>query len=531
MLRRIGKLAATLTVVTNLMFVAVDDLTAEGPSSRRLFGAPAPAISPRTLSPAGFDASFADLAEAPPAPPLLPNLDSSTVNPNADDEPSLPIPQHSRRRPQNEANTLPPAARPKREDHKFITSPHRKSTDLPIPGRPGRNLAGPGEVESPSTDPSESDAPAGMFPWIPHRIGNGLTGEFIYTGDTFNNARGGLATRNATRYIGNLDVVFNFDTEAAGLWKGGQLFTYLQSINGATLSRNFTQDFQFYDVLDSTPRSNHYTQLVEMWYVQSLFDGKLSFKLGKQDSSVNFAHNDFAGDFINASFTLVPTVPLPTYPNPGYGIASFWKPNDAWLFSAGIYDAVFAGDSSALAHLGTGGCVSLYQIDYLPQGRFFKRRPGIYRLGGFYHTGDWAQITTAPDPLTYKYNYGMWATIDQMLWAEPNVEEQGLGLFAQFGWSPGNRNLVQENYCAGFVYKGLLPRRDFDVLGIGFTDVLFGKQTFERDGLKFENAIETFYRFRVTPNVILQPDAQFLINPGGNGRDAFVVGLRCEMVL
>ena len=307
---------------------------------------------------------------------------------------------------------------------------------------------------------------------------------------------------------------------------------YFNSLHGSTLSPNFVGDYQLYDSLESSPRSDNYTQLTEGWYYHELLDGDLALKIGKQDAGVNFAFNDLAGDFINQSFTLIPTVPLPTYPNPGWGLASFAKLTDQWTLSAGIYDAVVVGDSSALKHLGTQGSVSLAQLEYKPQWGLYGQLPATYRIGGFYHTGDWEEVTTDPDPRTFAANYGFWVTIDQMLWTEGDAESgQGLGAFFQTGWCPGDRNLVTKNFCAGLTYRGLIPDRDADVLGAGFTDVIFGQPTFDRDGTTYENAIEVFYRLRVTPHIAIQPDMQFICNPGGSGDDAFVIGSRLEMVL
>ena len=67
-----------------------------------------------------------------------------------------------------------------------------------------------------------------------------------------------------------------------------------------------------------------------------------------------------------------------------------------------------------------------------------------------------------------------------------------LGAFVQLGWSPGDRNFVQQYYGAGFVYRGLLAERDTDVVGIGIANARFGQETFDRDGLDEETVLEFF---------------------------------------
>jgi len=44
-------------------------------------------------------------------------------------------------------------------------------------------------------------------------------------------------------------------------------------------------------------------------------------------------------------------------------------------------------------------------------------------------------------------------------------------------------------------------------------------------------AIELFYKAQLTPYIMVQPDLQYIVNPGGENRDAFVGGLRFEVLL
>ncbi len=50
-------------------------------------------------------------------------------------------------------------------------------------------------------------------------------------------------------------------------------------------------------------------------------------------------------------------------------------------------------------------------------------------------------------------------------------------------------------------------------------------------GQTYENAIEVFYKCRLTPYASLQPDVQYIAQPFGLERDALVAGLRFELTL
>jgi porin len=114
--------------------------------------------------------------------------------------------------------------------------------------------------------------------------------------------------------------------------------------------------------------------------------------------------------------------------------------------------------------------------------------------------------------------------------------DQGLGVFFQFGWAPSNRNALTEYYGGGLVYKGLLPSRDEDMFGLGLASARFSDHFRAAEGIAgaeigpSETAIELFYKALVGKHLSLQPDVQYIANPGGQYKDALVPGLRFEAV-
>ena len=69
-----------------------------------------------------------------------------------------------------------------------------------------------------------------------------FTASFSYIGDVVSNFDGGI--KKGTTYLGLLNVRAGFDTEAAGLWKGGQLFANVGNTHGGQPSANLVGDFQ-----------------------------------------------------------------------------------------------------------------------------------------------------------------------------------------------------------------------------------------------------------------------------------------------
>jgi porin len=111
--------------------------------------------------------------------------------------------------------------------------------------------------------------------------------------------------------------------------------------------------------------------------------------------------------------------------------------------------------------------------------------------------------------------------------AQPSGD-QGLGVFLRLSGSPGDRNQVAFYADGGLTYKGLLPGRDDDVLGLGLAYARISGSATDRDRdarllgnpnqpvRDFEAAIELTYRAPLTPWWTVQPDLQYIIHPGGN---------------
>lgn len=459
----------------------------------------------------------------------------AAITPALAQEPLLPLPTHPERQEIDPQKTLPVAAQPTRPQY---AAPQLRTTPgLPRPGNPSRGLAPPGGAEpeaAPEGEPEAEEAalPPGLFDFLPH--GNeALKGEYIWTGEFFSKNRGGLNPARASSFRSNLDVVVTADTELLGMWKGGRFFIYGEDLHGPRLSENYVGDYQYFSNLDSAPRGNDLTQISEYWYQHYFVDNLIWLKIGKQDSNADFAFCDLGGDFINNSFAMIPTAWLTTFPNPGLGLAGFAQLTDEVLLSSGVYDGGAQGGQWGFNTLGRFGYFSIAQVTVKTQWGDEDQLPQTVRAGVWHHSGDWEEIVAVGPPRTFNQNYGTYASLDQLLWKEPGEEgdEQGLGGFLQFGWAPGNRNAVQEYYGAGLTYRGWLEGRDRDLVGLGVGNVLFSPQQNSVGGETYETAIELFYKCLLGDYISVQPDLQFIGNPGGQYRDALVFGVRVEIVL
>ncbi len=373
----------------------------------------------------------------------------------------------------------------------------------------------------------------GARPWLDD---HGVTLEIGYTADVFYNLRGGLNTSDAEQYRGLLGIGLTVDIEKLGLWEDGTFFISAFENHGTDITERHVGDLQ---ALNNADAPNE-TRLYEYWYEHALFDGALRIKLGKMDANTDFAAPDYGGEFIHSSAGFSPTIPIPTWPDPALGIVVSVAPVEWFYFRVGLYDALGIAtrsgydtafhspdESFTIGELGLRPKLSLFGQD---------RLPGTYRIGGFYHSGKWDvyfnDLDGRLDPRTHRGNSGLYVVLDQLLYREhpeDEEDEQGLGAFFQFSWVPSDYNEITQHYGVGFQYVGPMPGRYDDVCGLGVHHVSLSGKVQSLETCYSETAIEAFYIYQLTEFMSIKPDLQYIVNPGGDGRDAFVAGVRLEI--
>ncbi len=379
--------------------------------------------------------------------------------------------------------------------------------------------------EEPDDDSFDEDVAATLLGERWHQVG-AISAEYLYTSEVFNNARGGVRTRGATRYRGNFDLALSLDTEVTDWWQGGEFYVYMHQSHGQTLTNEFVGDTQYYSGLDTSPRQPDVTRLGEYWYRHSFADS-FEIKIGRQDPNGDFAYADLGGDFVNSSFLTLPNVALPTWPYQTVGVSSLWQVNEKWRAGGGIYDNG-RDIGQWYSTTTTRGLFALGQLDYEPFANDPTAKFTLIRLGTWYTSSDTLAVDASQ---VFDGNYGVYTTIDRMLATECGDPSQGLGLFAQYSWAPGDRYSIEHHCGGGLVYRGLIEGRDSDTLGLGVTTVLFSSEQEALTDQSQETATELFYKCWLNDWLAIQPDLQFIAEPNGIERNALLLGLRFDIKL
>jgi porin len=351
-----------------------------------------------------------------------------------------------------------------------------------------------------------------------------------YTGDyaIINNPE----YKHISVYLGNIDMIVNFNTENANLWKGGKFSAYILNDHGAQPSAEYLGELQLFSNIEAPER----TKLYELWYEQRILK-KFSLKIGQQNINSEFAYSDCALNFINTSFGIMPSIsfniPISIFPNTALGARLHWTINDKWM----IQGAVMSGNPGNEANNKYGINYELkrsYGINVLGEAHYTlnveEHQTGKYKLGFWYHSAKF--VAMGDSTKEFKGNFGIYILADQIIYTEQDDPKQGLSIFIMSGISSKDQNLVHYSYDGGLCYTGLIKGRIEDVLGISFTNATFNRELVEEKGMEnSENALELIYLTKINEHFTVQPDFQYFINPGGvKNNNAFIALLRLGIV-
>lgn len=319
----------------------------------------------------------------------------------------------------------------------------------------------------------------------------GVTLEAIHTAEVF------TLDDDAAAYHGNLDLLLSLDTEKAKLWPGGSVLVYGQKGYGGGVSDDlgFAMPVSNYEAPD-------FTQLSELWLYQELPYG-LSVRLGKQDANRDFASPRFGGNFMNSSFGVLPTAPIPSYPAPALGAAAFLQTTKWLALRGGVYD----GDSRLQSFAGhafdsDGGPVVIgaAHVDVGELGG----RDTLVQVGGWRHTG-----------LDRNGGFGI---VDFFLPFDPD-DHHAVQAFLRVNGEPHATAPDAEVYLGGGLSAhGFLGADNTIGLGFGWVRITDASQGF----------VETFFKWRPLQWLSFEPDLQLYFL---SGEAHVVTGLRCKIKL
>ena len=396
---------------------------------------------------------------------------------------------------------------------------------------------------------------------------NGLDIAFNYASDIAGNVTGGKS--QGFTYCDNFTLDLEFHSEQLLGYKGGTLSIIVLNRDGNNLSaQSIGNQFTVQQLYGGSTAIFY-----GLAYEQLFDDDKISFKLGRMAAGDDFSssplywlymNNGIDGNPqslpVNAFFSCYPwsvwaarlrvkttsdtgamlgiyqVTPQTWIPsmhglnwniNPGDGLMilgqygwspEFFKPAASTLPAAAAPDgkSAVAADGKSFAPTADG---------VTPHGL-----PGHYWMGGYYSTWTYPQFGSSQGQ---PGAYGLYWHFDQMLYRMNPYSDTGLTAWSAFVLSPQqNTAKIPFQYNGGLVYTGMIPCRPRDISIFGVTYGNFSSNYAQANQAAlggyatYELVYEFGYRINMTKFAYIQPDAQWIINPGGTGTipNALVLG-------
>jgi porin len=402
------------------------------------------------------------------------------------------------------------------------------------------------------------------------------------TSEVLGNVTGGI--HRGADYDGLTQIIMQLDTKRAFGWYGGLLNISALQVHGRSLSADDLQTLQTASGIEA----DRSTRLWEAWYQQKfLEEDRLDIRIGQESLDQEFIVSQNASYFLNTMFgwPMVPSADLPgggpAYPLSALGVRFKVRPVDPVTLLVGVFNGSPVrynyGDPQMRNPSGTsfplnGGVLIMAEVQYAypslgtmlyaDQAEPLAR---LYKLGFWYDSESFddqaldnaglslANPASSGIPRSHHGDFSIYAVMDQILWVDPHEGDRTISFFARaMGTPQQDRNLISVSINAGFTFHEPFLHRDEDTFAVGMgwakvsqaasaldqaTGAFTGSYTPVRTS---ETYLEITYQMQLTPAVQLQPDIQYVFNPGGgllnpNGsgqtiKNELVLGLRTNIL-
>lgn len=408
----------------------------------------------------------------------------------------------------------------------------------------------------------------------------GVTLSVIENAETFGNLTGGV--RQGFEVNGLTIAAVRVDAQKAFGLIGGAFNVSGLQIWGGNLSATDLLNLQTVTGIEAPVG----IRLWELWYLQK-FGDKFDIKIGEQSIDQEFIISDSSAVFLNATmgWPALPTVDLPAggpiYPLAGLGVRGRAQVTDAVTVLAALLNGspiprnspdTPASNPHGVSFPLNTGVLAIAELQFALPGSVGSAKakgqgplPGTYKIGAWYDSYGFSdqQYDTIGLPLASPNSNGVpashhgdlsiYGVMDQTIWRSNDASKRKLNVFIRPMFTPfQHRNLVSFSIDAGLTLYGPLPKRDDDTFAVGVSvaRASSGASGYDRQ-LQFyqpavytpvrsaETFVEATYQLQVTPWWQIQPDVQYIINPGAGIADPndptqklkneLVVGLRTNV--
>ncbi len=378
--------------------------------------------------------------------------------------------------------------------------------------------------------------------------------------------RGGA--RDGTRTVRHLELKLRADLEKLLGWESTVAYFNTVTDGGAGINAQLTGSLMGVSSIEVPVPT---TRLFNAWVQKSFLDDRFSVLAGIYPIDSEFFTMDSAATLLHPAYGTPADLALTDAPsvfnNAAFGIRAKWLSENRALYAMG---AVMDGIPNDPAHpkrttvrfAGGDGVFVIGEIGWMPleAGHSFepvdpadvKQTPGLVaheKYGGLakYAIGFWRYGQRVPDQFDAgagnnpqkRRSQGAYLLAERSLFSLGGDAGRDVTPFGRYAFSTGYSTAIDRMSNLGVRIRGPIASRPDDSLAIGWTRSRLtpkwrsAQQVAGTGTAGSEQAFEITWRAAITPWLALQPDYQYIRNPGGvsGTPNAKLIGVRLELAL
>lgn len=337
-----------------------------------------------------------------------------------------------------------------------------------------------------------------------------------------------------------LRAAIGIDGEDAFGWRGGTLFASVMRLGGRSPSFH-SGDAQGLSNIDG-PNA---WWVHEAWVEQEFGRGLGSLRAGLYDLSAEFDAIETASLFLNGSHGTGPEFSQSgingpsVFPFTALGLRAKVGVGSGYLQAAVLDGVPGDPDGSAGTTVRLRGEDGLLLVAEGGAASWSRHAISKFAAGIWHYTRarPVAAVEEGGPEAGRRASTGAYAFLEGRLHGHREERGPTLDGWLRLGLADPDSNRLGRYVGAGLVWTGLFPRRPGDAFGIGFAHATNGgvylssRRARELPVERSESSVELTYRIQVFPWLSIQPDIQWIRNPGTDPRTshAAAVGARLSV--
>lgn len=396
-----------------------------------------------------------------------------------------------------------------------------------------------------STMAAEKSAEEQIAPTSDDAMSFGL----LYRADVMATVSGGVDS--GTTALGNLDAKFDVDLERIMDWRGVTVGLHGIASHGGKPNANHVGSSQGIDNIEVDTNT---AKIFQAWIQKQWLDDKMSVLLGLYDLNSEFYVSHSTWIFLHPSPGIGSELAQTgqngpsVFPTSSMGLRLRYRPTAETYVQGVVLDGVPGDpDNPRGTHIQFNegdGTLRVIEVGYIPGKTKEMAALGLpptdkYAIGVWSYTArfaDLVELDGAGDPLMRKRNSGFYVLAEKILYigADPGSHADG---FIRYGRANADINPLSSYFQTGLVFTKMVPGREEDQFAVSFSMARTGDKyrlavfNAGQEATRNESVWEATYRAQASRWLVVQPNIQYVINPGTDSqiKNATVLGVRFEI--